>query len=121
MNHAAEVFIWSWVTLAMCLMGLATHLLLAWAEDRKIAKATEEWPDHPDRCLWSWYTDDPTAPSVAIICAAAFYIALPELAKLPVIGEMIGTDLGFSPLGAYGVGLGGSFLGKKLTVLFSKV
>ena len=114
-HHAAEVFSWSWVTLSMCFMGLLTHLLLALAEDRKGAAV-----DHPDRCLWTWYKNDPAGPTVAIVCAAAFYLALPELAQLPVIGELIGTQLGFSPLGAYGVGLGGSFLGKKLTVLFSK-
>ena len=116
-HHAAEVFTWSWVTLAMCVMGLATHLLLAWAEDRK---AVKDIPTHPDRCLWTWYLDDPTGPSIAIVCAAAFYIALPELAQLPLVTDLIGTKLGFSPLGAYAVGLVGSFLGKKLTVLFSK-
>lgn len=119
-HHAAEVFSWSWVTLIMCALGLATHLLLAWAEDRKTAKASPDWATHPDRCLWSWYLDDPAGPTVAIICAVAFYVALPELATLPVIKDLIGAELGFSPLGAYGVGLGGSFLGKKLTVLFSR-
>jgi hypothetical protein len=116
-HHAAEVFSWSWVTLIMCALGLTTHLLLAWAEDRKAVKSD---PTHPDRCLWSWYLDDPTGPTVAIVCAIAFYIALPELAVLPLVKDVIGAELGFSPLGAYAVGLVGSFLGKKLTVLFSR-
>lgn len=123
-HHAAEVFTWSWVTLAMCMMGLATHLLLAWAEDRKAAKNPAapgvDWKSSPERCFWTWWMDDPVGPTIAVICAAAFYVALPELAKLPVIKDLIGTELGFSPLGAFGIGLGGSFLGKKLTVLFSK-
>jgi hypothetical protein len=119
-HHAAEMFTWSWVTLIMCLLGLVTHLLLAWAEDRKAAKAGPDWATNPDRCVTTWYLDDPVGPTVAVVCAVAFYIALPELAQLPLVADLIGAKLGFSPLGAFGVGLGGSYLGKKLTSLFSK-
>jgi len=119
-HHAAEIFMWSWVTLAMCSMGLVTHLLLAWAEDRKAAKASPDWDIHPDRCVTTWFLDDPTGPLVATVCAAAFYVALPELQRLPLVADLFGTELGFSPLGAFGVGLGGSYIGKKLVVLFSR-
>lgn len=113
-QKAAEEFTWSYTTLTTCAVGYLTHVVLLWGEDRKNAPAGT---DGKKLSFTAWFVNDWSVPGVGLLGAVIGYILLPSLNAVPVIGPMIGDKITFSALGAYGVGLGGSYLARKLAAL----
>lgn len=116
-EKAAEEFTWSYTTLITCTIGYLTHIILVWGEDRKNAPVST---DGKKLSFTAWLSDDWSVPAVGLLGAIVGYILLPSLGKLPLIGPLMGDQtITFSALGAYAVGLAGSYLARKLATLFT--
>lgn len=86
MNHVSESLDWSYMSILGALLGYILHVLMSWAEWRKLSK-------QPDLTIRGFLLDDLPNQIIGLVCVVVIYLSLSVLSQWDGMKD----TLGFTP------------------------
>lgn len=83
MHHVSESLDWSYMSILGALLGYVLHVLMSWAEWRKLSK-------QPDLTLRGFLLDDLPNQVIGLVCVVVIYLSLSVLSQWDVMKDSIG-------------------------------
>lgn len=83
MNHVSESLDWSYMSIFGAVLGWVLHVLMSWAEWRKLSK-------QPDLTLRGFLIDDLVNQVIGFVCVVVVYCSLSVLSQWDVMKDAVG-------------------------------